>query len=77
MHHPYLGPIWDRLRRLGGWPPSGPHADRTDEPAGTALRPDGGEGTDAHLADLPDGAGCTEIWEHLSGREPTEVVGDD
>jgi len=20
----------------------------------------------AHLADLSDGAGCTEIWEHLS-----------
>jgi len=25
---------------------------------------------DAHLADIPDGAGCTEIWEHLSdGRD--------
>jgi len=25
---------------------------------------------DAHLADVPDGAGCTEIWEQLSeGRE--------
>ena len=21
---------------------------------------------DAHLDDIPDGAGCTEIWEHLS-----------
>lgn len=30
---------------------------------------------DAHLADVPDGAGCTEIWERLSeGRdeEPDE-----
>lgn len=29
---------------------------------------------DAHLADIPDGAGCTEIWEHLSdgrGEEPS------
>lgn len=23
---------------------------------------------DAHLADLEDGSGCTEIWEHLSER---------
>lgn len=23
---------------------------------------------DAHLADVEDGAGCTEIWEHLSER---------
>lgn len=23
-----------------------------------------------HLAEIPDGAGCTEIWEHLSdGRD--------
>ena len=24
------------------------------------------EEVDDHLADLSDGAGCTEIWEHLS-----------
>ncbi len=25
---------------------------------------------DAHLDEVPDGAGCTEIWEHLSdGRD--------
>ncbi|MDG5775390.1 hypothetical protein VB773_10940 [Haloarculaceae archaeon H-GB2-1] len=23
---------------------------------------------DDHLADIEDGAGCTEIWEHLSDR---------
>jgi hypothetical protein len=23
---------------------------------------------DDHLADLADGSGCTEIWEHLSRR---------
>jgi len=23
---------------------------------------------DDHLADVPDGAGCTEIWEHLAER---------
>ncbi|MGM0591400.1 MAG: hypothetical protein ACQETI_07190 [Halobacteriota archaeon] len=28
---------------------------------------DADEATD-HLDDLPDGAGCTEIWEHLSER---------
>ena len=26
------------------------------------------ERDDAHLADLEEGAGCTEIWEHLSDR---------
>ena len=44
-------------------------------------RSDGGQGSDApestasdsadaddHLDDLPEGAGCTEIWEHLSER---------
>ena len=23
---------------------------------------------DEHLADIPDGCGCAEIWEHLSDR---------
>ncbi len=27
---------------------------------------DGSATDDEHLADLVDGAGCTEIWEHLS-----------
>ena len=26
------------------------------------------ERVDEHLADLEEGAGCTEIWEHLSER---------
>ena len=25
-----------------------------------------------HLAELSDGAGCTEIWEHLSERRESE-----
>jgi hypothetical protein len=33
--------------------------DATDEPTDDA-RPD------AHLEDVDDGCGCTEIWEHLS-----------
>jgi len=30
--------------------------------------PEAGDDEDdtGHLADLPDGAGCTEIWEHIS-----------
>jgi hypothetical protein len=33
---------------------------------------------DDHLADVQDGAGCTEIWEHLSDRrESDEVAADD
>lgn len=35
------------------------------------------EEADAHLADLEDGAGCTEIWEHLSDRRETENVAAD
>lgn len=31
------------------------------------------EAEDDHLEDLPDGSGCTEIWEHLEGRRRTEV----
>ncbi|MCO8246500.1 hypothetical protein [Haladaptatus sp. AB643] len=27
---------------------------------------------DDHLQDVPDGAGCTEIWEHLSDRRDEE-----
>ncbi|WP_331236657.1 hypothetical protein [Natronorarus salvus] len=27
-----------------------------------------GERDDGHLRDVPVGAGCTEIWEHLSER---------
>lgn len=29
---------------------------------------DADERHDAHLNDLEDGSGCTEIWEHLSER---------
>lgn len=27
---------------------------------------------DDHLTDVPDGAGCTEIWEHISERRDGE-----
>lgn len=30
------------------------------------------ERDDAHLADIEEGAGCTEIWEHLSERRERE-----
>ena len=37
---------------------------REDEPPDErAIEP-----ADEHLADLEEGAGCTEIWEHLSER---------
>lgn len=26
------------------------------------------DGTEGHLDSVPDGAGCAEIWEHLSDR---------
>ncbi len=28
---------------------------------------------DDHLADVPDGAGCTEIWEYLAERREDEA----
>lgn len=27
-----------------------------------------------HVADVPDGAGCTEIWEYLSEREEDDAA---
>jgi|GEM_PF-378423 len=48
-----------------------------------SLRTDGGQDrtedddTDDHLRDVPDGAGCTEIWEHLSERDAPEARADD
>jgi len=39
------------------------HSD--DDPADAASA-DGGVRADAHLDDVADGCGCTEIWEHLS-----------
>jgi hypothetical protein len=33
------------------------------------------ERADAHLADIEDGSGCTEIWEHLSERREREAEG--
>jgi ribosomal protein L12E/L44/L45/RPP1/RPP2 len=33
------------------------------------------ERDDDHLSDVPDGAGCTEIWEHLAERREDETDG--
>jgi len=33
--------------------------------------------TDEHLEDVPDGAGCTEIWEHLSNERDDGDESDD
>jgi len=54
--------------------------DRSTGEVSATLRPDGGEREDeAHLRDVPDGAGCTEIWEHLSERQASgpEATADD
>ncbi|MFW5938084.1 MAG: hypothetical protein ACOCSN_03995 [Halanaeroarchaeum sp.] len=32
---------------------------------------------DEHLDEIEDGAGCTEIWEHLSEQRGDGVKGDD
>ena len=30
------------------------------------------EAVDDHLADLPDGCGCAEVWEHLTDRRAAD-----
>ena len=30
------------------------------------MESDTRENVDEHLADVPDGCGCAEVWEHLS-----------
>ena len=83
MSHDVLGGLLRRLvapsggerdeRRVGG---TGRTATRPTD----ALLPDGGDSEDnddtAHLRDLPDGAGCTEIWEHLSERQAERQPAD-
>jgi hypothetical protein len=32
---------------------------------------------DDHLSGVPDGAGCTEIWEHLAERREADEAEDD
>lgn len=36
------------------------------ERAETTADEDDGRVEDEHLADVEDGCGCTEVWEHLS-----------
>lgn len=53
---------------------------RTEGPSTETLRSDGGEPRsedDEHLRDLPDGAGCTEIWEHLSERQAEDGAAEE
>jgi hypothetical protein len=42
----------------------------SESPDTGAERPDGAaeDDVDGHLADVPDGCGCAEVWEHLSDR---------
>lgn len=72
--------VLDALRRrLGATDrPAGPHRRATARsesdwsPPATLVADGGGPADgddDAHLRDLPDGAGCVEIWEHLSEEQ--------
>jgi hypothetical protein len=45
------------------------------EDAEDAPADERGERDDDHLSDVPDGAGCTEIWEHLAERREDETDG--
>ena len=33
---------------------------------------DGDERDDEHLANVEDGCGCTEVWEHLSNQRSSD-----
>ncbi|WP_394327289.1 hypothetical protein [Halalkalicoccus paucihalophilus] len=51
--------------------PARPGGCRTGTPRrGRAMSNE--ERDDAHLADIEEGAGCTEIWEHLSEKRERE-----
>jgi hypothetical protein len=50
-----------------------PSEEETD--ADTEAEADPRDATTDHLSDVEEGAGCTEIWEHLS--EQRERAGDD
>ena len=49
--------------------------DETGDDAETEAE-DEPEDADDHLSDVPDGAGCTEIWEHLAERREAETADD-
>ena len=54
---------------------SGSGADPASAPPAPLLADGGDEpDDDDHLRDVPDGAGCTEIWEHLSERQADETA---
>ncbi len=51
-------------------PDDDPIEESTDGPARTDTPEDDTDDDTSHLDDLPDGAGCAEVWEHLSeGRD--------
>jgi hypothetical protein len=51
-------------------PVESPRKQAADEDGSVPDRTD--EAPDDHLQDLPDGSGCTEIWEHLAERRAAE-----
>jgi len=47
-----------------------PIEESTDAPTRTDVPEDEADDDTSHLDELPDGAGCAEVWEHLSeGRD--------
>jgi len=45
---------------------SGSGVEGSDGDDDSTTESDDGDDAGSHLTDVPDGAGCTEIWEHLS-----------
>jgi hypothetical protein len=54
---------------------SRPERRAEDEPVSDAKADE--ESSSNYLDDIEDGAGCTEIWEHLSNRREAESDGDE
>ena len=53
---------------MTGTRPDAVDSDAEDLGAETPDERDSAERDDDHLADVPVGSGCTEIWEHLAER---------
>jgi hypothetical protein len=49
-------------------------AEETTDASTRTAPPDEEDGGDdaSHLSELPDGAGCAEVWEHLSENRTDE-----
>ena len=53
---------------MDGQKPADPSTDDDSRATDDSPETDDSRAMDEHLADVEDGCGCTEVWEHLSER---------